>query len=240
MSQHRAAQIAAVGQPAEVVQVPTPLPSESQVLVKVYAWAINPVDHVIRDHGLFVRSWPVIVGYDVAGEVLEVGSGVQSHSVGDRVLVATTAGFQELVLAPAVAATKIPDSLSFEKAVVVGLSAATAAAGLYQKDNLGLDYPSLNPKPNGKKLLVWGAGSSVAASVIQLATASGYEVIATCAPKHFEYAKRLGVSKVFDYNSPSLIDDVTAELRNGSCVGAYDGEVSLELASRDSSLTYAS
>lgn len=233
MSQHKAAILPGVGKPAEVVDVKTVSPGEGEVLVKNHAIAINPVDYLIRDTGMFAKDWPMHVGEDTAGEVVEVGSGVKSLKKGDRVLVAPTwfinskpeyAGFQEYTLVPEIAVSAIPDSISYADASVIPLSAATSAAGLFQKDALALDLPSTSPKPNGKKILIWGASSSVAGSGIQLAVAAGYEVITTASAKNIEYAKKLGASKVFDYNSPSVVGDITAELQQGQYAGAYDGE----------------
>lgn len=238
MPEHQAALIPEKGKPFEIKSVPTKSPSSNQVLVRVKAVAINPVDYYIQDTGMFAKSWPMLIGSDIAGEITEVGSDIKNLKKGSRVLAAPTylgtgkqeeAGFQELVLVPENAVTPIPDSLSFEDAAVLPLSVSTAAAGLYPKDYLGLDLPSLDPKSSSKKLLIWGGSGSVGSSAVQLAAASGYELVVTASQKNHEYVKGLakafgGKIKVFDYKSPSVVGDLTAELGN-SCVGAYDGKI---------------
>lgn len=57
-----------------------------------------------------------------------------------------------------------------------------------------------------------------------MATASGIDVVAAASRRNFEYCKKLGAMEVFDYNSPSVVDDLTAALQNAQVVGAYDGE----------------
>lgn len=102
------------------------------------------------------------------------------------------------------------------------LSVSTAAAGLYQKDVLGLSYPTERPVPTGTTLLVWGGSTSVGCSVIQLAKASGLKVFATASEHNFDLLKELGADKVFDYKSKSITDDIIKELKGEKVAGAYD------------------
>ncbi|MCJ1473065.1 hypothetical protein MMC13_001714 [Lambiella insularis] len=99
-----------------------------------------------------------------------------------------------------------------------GLS--TAACGLFQKDQLALQYPSTNPTPTGKTLLIWGGSTSVGCNAIQLGFAAGYEVISTASPKNFDLVKKLGAVKAFDYNSPTVIADITRILEGRTVAGA--------------------
>lgn len=174
---------------------------------------------------------PFVLGSDVAGEVVEIGSAVMRFAVGDRVIglavgadkdcnSAAEGAFQAFtVLLEKVTAT-IPDSLAFEEAVVLPLSVSTAACGLFQKDHLALAYPTATPVDLGKTLLIWGGSTSVGSNAIQLAVAAGYEVIATASPKNFDYVTKLGASQVFDYNSASVVADVTAALAGKTLAGA--------------------
>lgn len=73
--------------PLEVDDAPSYKPAKGEVLVKNHAVAINPVDWKIQDYDFFVEKYPVILGEDVAGEVIEVGEGVDQFKVGDRVVV---------------------------------------------------------------------------------------------------------------------------------------------------------
>jgi len=119
---------------------------------------------------------------------------------------------------------KLPDSLSFEKAVPLALSVSTASAGLFQKDYLSLELPdaSLSPKSSGKTVLIWGGSSSVGCSAIQLAVAAGHEVVTTASSHNHELCKSLGASQVFDYTKDSIVDDLVKALKGKKIVGAMD------------------
>lgn len=76
--------------------------------------------------------------------------------------------FQEYPILQDHLASHIPDSLSFESASVIPLGLSTAASGMFQKDKLGLQLPTVPPKPTGKTLLVWGGSTSVGCCAIQV------------------------------------------------------------------------
>lgn len=181
---------------------------------------------------------------DVAGEVAEVGKNVTNFKLGDRVLghalwIATRdnrdAGFQEYTAIQVVVAGHLPSNITFEEGSLLPMAVDTAAAGLYDKDLLGLQHPSLSPKPTGQTLLIWGGSSSVGACTIQLARASGYEVFTTASPRNHGKVKQLGASQVFDQGSSSVVQDITAALQGKDLVGAYDaiGEDSTQRASAE-------
>lgn len=117
---------------------------------------------------------------------------------------------------------RIPESLRFEEAVVLPLGVSTAAAGLFQKDFLGLGLPNVEPVSTGKTVLVWGGASSVGVNTIQLAVAAGYEVVTTASPRNFDLVRSLGASAVFDYRSETVVEDLVAVLQGKELVGVYD------------------
>lgn len=121
-------------------------------------------------------------------------------------------------------AAPIPDSISFEEGAVLPLAISTAAAGLYQKTHLGLPFPSTNPQPTNQTLLIWGGSSSVGATAVQLAVASGLKVVATASTRNHDFVKSLGATKVVDYSSSSVVDDILAAIKEvgGSFAGVYD------------------
>jgi NADPH:quinone reductase-like Zn-dependent oxidoreductase len=131
-------------------------------------------------------------------------------------------GFQLYTTAHEITVSPIPDSLPYENAVVLPLAISTAAAGLYQTDFLALPYPSVNPKPTGKTILIWGGASSVGSTAIQLAVGSGLEVISTASKKNLEYVKALGTKHVIDYSEPTVVEDIVKLLKETEFVGAYD------------------
>jgi hypothetical protein len=97
---------------------------------------------------------------------------------------------------------------------------STAACGLFQKDQLALDYPSENARPTGKTLLVWGGSTSVGSNAIQLAVAAGYQVITTASPVNFEYVKALGASYAVNYKSPTVVNELIEAFRGRTIAGA--------------------
>lgn len=211
----------------------------------------SPVDWKIRDsppgNNRFNITFPAILGEDVAGEVLHVGAAVQHlFRPGDRVLAHATAlsrssrsaaaygGFQLYVKLHVATVALIPDRVSFEAAAVLPLSISTAAAGLFMKATLGLDLPEVSSSATtivkkGSKgtLLLWGGSSSVGASVVQLAVAAGYSVVATASPANYAFVKGLGAAFVLDYHNPDIVGILVGLLRGtshggGALVGAYD------------------
>ncbi|KAL2075051.1 hypothetical protein VTL71DRAFT_8831 [Oculimacula yallundae] len=218
-----------------VKPAPYTTPSADYVLIKNHAIAINPVDSYMQAIGpqIFAQMFhPFILGSDIAGEIVEVGPNVTRFKPGDRVLgfalgsvnFATPQGaFQEYTVVPAVVVAHIPDSLSYEHAAVLPMGLSVAGTALFDRDYLGLEYPSLTPKSTGKTLLVWGGATSMSCNAIQLAVAAGYEVITTASPKNFEYVKKLGASQVFDYNSKTVVEDLIQALQGKNMAGVFDG-----------------
>ncbi|TVY49846.1 Zinc-binding alcohol dehydrogenase domain-containing protein cipB [Lachnellula occidentalis] len=222
---------AAKSNPLEVKTATYTSPGDHEILVKNGAVAVNPIDWKTQDYAFFPLIYPTILGQDVAGTVVEVGSAVSRFRKGDRVLghalslftkKPSDGGFQEYTIVTENLASQIPGALSFENAAVLPLGLSTAAAGLFQKEYLALQHPSLDPKPNGQTLLVWGGASSVGSNAIQLAVAAGYEVLTTASPKNFDYTKKLGASQVFDYHSKTVVADLVQALKGKTVVGVLD------------------
>ena len=216
----------------QVRDSPMPKAGPGQLLLQNHALALNPIDPKMHDIGLFVQTWPTILGLDCAGEVIDVGEGVTGFTKGQRVLgegcrlgsgVLEEAGFQHYTAVAALLASPIPDDMSYEEAVVLPLSVSTAAAGLYEEDKLHLPLPQ--PKPQGGKgtILIWGGSSSVGCSGIQLARASSLDVVSTASPENIEFVKSLGARAVFDHKSTTVVEDIVNELKKGSkVVGCLD------------------
>lgn len=112
--------------------------------------------------------------------------------------------------------------MSFEQGTVLPLGISTAAAGLYQKDYLGLQLPSVNAKPTGKTILVWGGASSVGSCAIQLLVHSGYEVFTTASKHNHDYCSQLGAKKVFDYNDNAVVSQIVEAMKGKQVAGIYD------------------
>ncbi len=218
----------------EVGPAPYSRPGHDQIVIHNRAVAVNPLDWIIQVAGSVTYRWltyPTVLGSDVAGEVVEIGTTVTRFRVGDRVLAhavgtdkdsnrAAEGGFQHYTVVLERLTCPIPDAMPFEDAAVLPLAVSTAACGLFQKDQLGLRYPSVDAEPTGRTVLVWGGSTSVGSNAIQLAVAAGYEVITTASPRNFDYVTSLGAAQVFDYRSPSVVPDIIATFQGRTLAGA--------------------
>ncbi|QIW96685.1 hypothetical protein AMS68_002203 [Peltaster fructicola] len=221
--------------PAEVVN-----PGPGEVLIRNQAWAINPIDWKMQAYGIMIESYPAILGCDVAGEVAVVGENVTSLKVGDRVAACSWGvigkktmyqAFQLYTLLPAQCAMSLPSGTSFEDAVKLPLGVLTASAGLYEQKHLELPLPTANNKTSGRTLLIWGGSSNVGSAAIQLAVASGIEVITTASVQNFDAVRKAGAAEVFNHNDPRIVEDLIGQLRNKTLVGAFDAISSVQTTS---------
>jgi NADPH:quinone reductase-like Zn-dependent oxidoreductase len=207
----------------------------TSIVIRVRAAAINPVDYMIQSRGNFAFShlkYPAIGGHDIAGEVVEVGSSVTRFKIGDRVAGFprgtdskvndnAESGFQEYVVLQPRCTFPIPDRVSFESAAVIPLALLTSIAGLFESDQLAMEFPTSPPRPaTGQAVIIWGGSTSVGCNAIQLAVSAGYEVYTTSSPKNFELMKRLGAKQVFDYKSPSVASEMVATIGTVPLAGA--------------------
>lgn len=175
---------------------PKPTIKDNQLLVRVHASSVNPVDWKIRSGHLLPVSglnFPKIPGRDIAGEVVEVGSNVLTYAVGNRVYGMTEgiggANAEFAVISEDTAVT-IPSNLSYAQAAAVPLAALTALQALRDKGEL----------QQGEKVLVNGASSGVGSFAVQIAKALGAgEITGVCSESHVELVKSLGADHVIDY-----------------------------------------
>lgn len=228
---NHAAWLTTYDSPLEVKEAPYPSPSTKQIIIHVHAIAINPVDWGTQLQGGKLFPWlklPYILGSDISGSVIEIGSSVTKFRVGDRIVGQglnfqhnnpAEGAFQEYVLLSESMACKIPDEVKYEDAAVLPLGLATAATGLFQDTYLGLEFPGKEGKGT---VVIWGGSTSVGCCAIQLAVAAGYEVFTTASPKNFELVKGLGAKKVFNHNdSEKAVDGIVKALEGKSIVGAF-------------------
>ncbi|KAF2034021.1 oxidoreductase [Setomelanomma holmii] len=232
---NRAAWMLSPKQRLQVDEAPYSTPKSDEIIIKNRAIAINPIDWVVQEQGTALAfgwiKYPYIFGCDVAGSVVSIGSAVTRFKIGDRVVgqalstvpkigTAAHGGFQLYPTLLEQNTVRVPDNVGFEEACAMPLGLATAAAGLFEKEQLGLGYPSLSPKPTGKTLLVWGGSTSVGLNAIQLGVATGYEVIATSSPKNFKLLKSLGAREVFDYNDARVVEKIVSAMKERISAGA--------------------
>lgn len=212
----------------ELREVPFPTLDDlgdRKVLIKVEAWAVTVLDH----SQLLVptSNYPKILGQDIAGTVESVVPGSTAASkfnIGDRVFGFTGGndGFQDYVPVDYTLIASIPrNDIPYSKAVASGYHIATTSSLLFGRDNLHLDFPKLGVPKTGKTVLICEGFTEASNDAIQMATGAGYEVITTCYPHRHAYVSLLGAVKSFTYDSPTVAQDLVAELDKGTCAGIF-------------------
>ncbi|GAB3823475.1 NAD(P)-dependent alcohol dehydrogenase [Hymenobacter jeollabukensis] len=183
---------------------PTPEPRADELLLRVHASSINPVDWKIRRGELKLVSgfgFPQIPGRDVAGVVERVGAAVQEFRPGDRVfgMVDSLGGANaEYVVLPARVAAALPPNLSFEQAAALPLAGLTALQALRDKGALRA----------GERVLINGASGGVGTLAVQLARLLGAgSVVATCGARNVGLVRGLGADEVIDYAAHDFTQD---------------------------------
>jgi NADPH:quinone reductase-like Zn-dependent oxidoreductase len=205
----------------ELAEVQRPQPTENQVLVKVKAAAVNPVDWKIRDGlgDLFGLKLPLILGCEVAGTVEAVGdngpsspldesvrsadrTGVSDFVAGDEVygyLSAYSGGYAEYVAAPASEFVRKPKQIDFDTAASVPVAALTAWQGIFDQGELA----------RGQRILIAGASGAVGSMAVQLAKNKGAYVIGTGSGRNEEFVRKLGADEFIDYKKAKFEDKVS-------------------------------
>ncbi len=183
--------------------LPEPVATGRDLLVRVEAVAVNPVDTKIRrSQPGKVEPAPRILGWDAAGVVEAVGEGVIRFKPGDEVFYSGSIGragcYSELHLVDERSAGRKPATLDFTAAAALPLTALTAWESLF--DRLRID---LDGRHRGRTVLILGGGGGVASAAIQLAKYAGLVVLATASrPETAEWVRRLGADHVIDHARP--------------------------------------
>jgi NADPH:quinone reductase-like Zn-dependent oxidoreductase len=188
----------------ESIAVPTPATGE--MLVKVAAAGVNPVDYKIRNGkypAVKKDKLPFVLGRDVAGTVVECGKSASRFAKGDAVFAMPgigRGGYAEYAVIKETEAAAKPVSLDLVQAGAVPLAALTAWQGLFKHGNLKKD----------QRLLIHGGSGGVGHFAIQFAKATGAHVIATASAAHVDFVRRLGADEVIDYEAQRFEDVIDA------------------------------
>lgn len=185
-------------------EVERPVPAADEILVKVYASGVNPVDWVIRSGtNEALRSFltlPMTLGWDAAGIVEETGSEVSSLKKGDAVYGVPNfpgdGSYAEYCVAKASQFALKPESLNFNEAAGVPLAALTAWTGIF-------GHGKLEP---GQRIVILGASGGVGSFAVQFAKAKGAYVIGIASKSNHDYLKQLGADEVIDYKTQKFED----------------------------------
>jgi len=191
----------------EILDVPKPAPGAGQVLVRVYATSINPLDYQVRrgDYADLVPL-PAITGHDVSGVIEAVGPGVTMFSPGDEVwytpqIFEGPGSYAEYHIAAESIVGRKPPSLNHVEAASLTLVGGTAWEALVVRAALRV----------GESILVHGGAGGVGHVAIQLAKAIGARVLTTVREENFEFARSLGADVVIDYAKEDYVGAVMQE-----------------------------
>jgi NADPH:quinone reductase-like Zn-dependent oxidoreductase len=235
----------------ELKEIDTPAVEDDQVLVRVRAASVNPVDwhnmrgmpYLMRATGGLAKPKNTGLGADVAGRVEAVGRNVTRFQPGDEVFGMTIRTLAEYVSVSELGVVRKPANLTFEQGAAVPVAAITALQGLRDKGQI---------RP-GQKVLVIGAAGGVGTFAVQIAKSFGAEVTGVCSTRNVDLVRSIGADQVIDYTQEDFtrtgqtydlifdsagyrsLSDCRRVLRsNGTLVmcGAGDGRSTLRIGAR--------
>jgi NADPH:quinone reductase-like Zn-dependent oxidoreductase len=194
----------------ELADVPRPEPGPTEVLVRLTAAGVNPVDWKVRARGGFLGEPPFTVGWDVAGVVEELGGGVTRFAPGDRVFgmprfPREAAAYAEYATAPSRQLAQIPERLGDVEAAALPLAGLTAWQSLVETAGVAA----------GTRVLVLAAAGGVGHLAVQIAKARGAYVIGTARAEKHAFLASIGVDEAIDYTTETVaarVRDVDAVL----------------------------
>jgi NADPH:quinone reductase-like Zn-dependent oxidoreductase len=178
------------------VKIDKPIPGEDEVLIRVRAASVNPLDYHLLRHPMIRRVMTLMSkqkttrpGRDLAGEVEAVGASVTQFAVGDEVFGVALGAFAEYAVTSESRLAAKPDNMSFAEAAAVPVAGLTALQGLR-------DHGAVQP---GQRVLINGAAGGVGTFAVQIAKTLGADVTAVCSTRNVEMVRALGAARVIDY-----------------------------------------
>lgn len=189
-----------------VVEAPRPAPQAGQVLVRTAFAGVNFADIMTR-LGLYPGAprLPMVPGYEVAGEVVQVGPEVRDLTIGDKVFAITRfGGYGSHVVVPRVQVRVVPQGIPLESAAALPVTYLTAYLMMFELGNL---------RP-GQTILVQSAGGGVGTAAVQLARISGARIFGTASASKHEQLREMGVELCIDYHNEDFVARVK-EVTNG-------------------------
>lgn len=213
-------------------EVPTPEPAPNEIQIRVRYAGVNPVDWKIREGYLNERlphQFPIVLGWDAAGEVSAVGDEVKNFKAGDNVYaycrkpIIRLGTFAEYVCVEASHAAIKPTTISFAEAAGVPLAALTAWQALFDFANL----------KQGQTILIHAGAGGVGSFAIQFARLIGAKVLTTASTRNRGYVTKLGADIFIDYTQNDFVNVVKEHYPQGvdvvfDCVGGQTMKRSLE------------
>lgn len=188
----------------QIKEVDKPKIESDQMLVKVYASSVNPIDWKIRKGLLKNRSgnsFPLLLGYDVSGKVVEVGDLVHEFHPGELIYArldqSTGGAYAEYAAVSKRVAAAKPNNMTHEEAATVPLAAMTALQALENKGNIAA----------GDKVLINGASGGVGIFAVQIAKALKAKVTGVCSGSNIKMVKTLGADRIINYTEQDFTKD---------------------------------
>jgi NADPH:quinone reductase-like Zn-dependent oxidoreductase len=176
------------GKMLEIQDLEQPIPKEGEVLLRVRAASINPLDWRLKSHR---------PGVDVAGEVVSIGRAVTQFKPGDAVFGVCRGAFAEHACGSEAKLVLKPKSVSFEQAAAVPIAGLTALQGLRDKGQI---------RP-GQKILINGAAGGIVTFAVQIAKSMGAIVTGVCSTHNVDLVRSLGADRVIDYTREDFTQD---------------------------------
>jgi NADPH:quinone reductase-like Zn-dependent oxidoreductase len=190
----------------ELEDIAIPQPTENEVLIKVYASAVNPVDQKIvagASQEKFPTKFPLTIGWDVSGVIEKVGSKVRNFHVGDEVygrpFPTQNGAFAEYLVIKADEISLKPKSLDHLNAAAVPLAGLTSWQGLFKFGKL----------QKGQRVLIHAASGGVGSFAVQFAKWKGAYVIGTASAGNLAFVKQLGADEAIDYEGEPFEEQIT-------------------------------
>jgi NADPH:quinone reductase-like Zn-dependent oxidoreductase len=186
-------------------EIEVPQPAEDEVLIKVYASSVNPVDQKIvagESEQKFPTKFPLTIGWDVSGVIEQAGNKVRHFSIGDEVygrpFPTQNGAFAEYIVIKANEIALKPKSVDHIQAAAVPLAGLTAWQGLFKYGQL----------EKGQKVLIQGASGGVGSFAVQFAKWKGAYVIGTASADNLDFIKQIGADEAIDHDNQRFEEEV--------------------------------
>ncbi|WP_268801605.1 NADP-dependent oxidoreductase [Piscirickettsia litoralis] len=193
----------------QLADLPIPTIKEDEILIQVSHTSVNPADWKIRAglyEYLLPYEFPIVLGWDAAGTVSEVGSKVNQFKKGDRVFsycrkpIIQHGSYAEYLAIDADAVASIPNNISFAEAATIPMTGLTVWQCLFETIRLSA----------GQKILIHGGAGGIGSIAIQLAKLQQTTVYTTASPHNHDYVYSLGADVAIDYHSQDFVKEVEA------------------------------
>jgi NADPH2:quinone reductase len=194
--------------------IPIPKPTDNEIQIKIAYAAVNPADWKVREgllKGRLPHEFPLILGWDAAGTVTELGKNVRNFKVGDEVMAycrkpsVHLGTYAEYICLDADFAALKPDRITFAQAAAIPLAGLTAWQSLFDAAKLKM----------GEKVLIHAGAGGVGSMAIQFAKVTGAYVVTTASKHNHNYVKELGADAAIDYRTENFAEHAKSLVPDG-------------------------